>query len=376
MKLLILKSNLIESLQIIDRAVPTSPNLPILENVLIKATSSKIILSGTNLEIGIECATGGKVLEEGEAAVPFRVLYDVAKNLNSEKISLELDDGRLHIQTDNYEASIQCGDVKEFPIIPGIESEDQSFSLPLSLLSDCLNSVIIATQFSEIRPEISGVYLSISKEAVYFVATDGFRLSERRLDLSSVIGSADCNVACIIPLKSASEIIRVLSGDNDSDEAKIIIEPHQIHFLSSNRRFVSRLTDGRFPDYTAIIPKDFITKIRINRQELHDAVKLVSSLSGKTHDLLIKSGDSGHFIELSSKDQARGENQYKVPVKSEGDPLIITFNWRYLLDGLKIFKSDDLEVCLSGRSKERPGPAVIRSEKEKNLLYVIMPIRN
>lgn len=367
MKLILLKTNLVEGLGIVERAVNESSNLPILKNTLVRAGGGKITLITTNLELAVEYSMPGKVLEEGEVAVPFSLFNSIIKNLAAERVSIEEKNGKVTITTDNYEATLQGQDPKEFPIIPSVHNEAQSLIFNTESFRGALASVIVAAQYSDIRPEISGVYIGHSGGETVFAATDGFRLAERKIEPGNV-KTESAEVSVILPLKTATELLKMFRGQH---EITVFIEPNQILLSAPNEKIISRLIDGSFPDYRAVVPKDTPHEAVIERQEFINAVRLASSFSGRANDITLKAGDNKKFLEVYATDSALGESSYKVPTKLTGEKFSVVFNWRYLLDGLKIFSSAD--VVLGIHSSERP--ALLRSQKESHLIYVVMPIK-
>lgn len=368
MKLIVLRTNLLEGLGYLERAVGGNVNLPILKSFLLKADEGKIVLSATNLELAVRSIVPGKLMEKGELAIPFAIFNNIVKNLTSERITLEKKDKQLILSTDNYEALIQGQDPKEFPIIPSVHNLNKSLKIKSDTLSDVFASVIVATQYSDIRPEISGVFFDLSNDELVLAATDGFRLAERKVEANQIQSSLD-NISLVIPLATAEELLRVFSGKES--EVEIFIDPNQILFKNADKEITSRLVDGQFPDYKTIIPKQVQNEVVVSRQELISAAKLISSFSGRGNDVTLKIGENKKFLELYSATSAVGENRYRVPIKMKGEKFSIIFNWRYLLDGLKVYKNDEIVLGVNTADK----PTTIKSLSETNQLYILMPIK-
>lgn len=369
MKLIILKNNIIEGLNSVERAVSAVSNLPILKNLLIKTDGGRILFTCTNLEIAITQTVPGKIVEEGEITIPLAVFAPVAKNLNAERISLEAKDNHVLVTTDNYEATIQAQNAKDFPIIPGVSDKDKVVKMSAGKLLEALQSVFIATQYSEIRPEISGVFFHIFDNEVTLAATDSFRLAERVVKIEDV-QTQQADISMIVPYKTAEELLRFLTNNNGDIE--LFIEQNQVLFKTSTKQLISRLVDGVFPEYKAIIPKQIQNEVVLNRDEFINALKLTSSFSGRGNNVTIVIGENKKFLELSAADSSVGENHYKIPIKLKGEPFTIVFNWRYLLDGLKIYSSEDITLGVNAADR----PAVLKNQTEARLVYVVMPIKN
>lgn len=369
MKILILKDNLVAGLSVVERAIGASANLPVLKNVKIAAGDGGIFVTGTNLELAITHEVSGKVLESGEATCPFGILNSVVKNVSTERITLEKGAKKLVLTTDNYEAQLQSQDPKEFPLIPSIQDETKTVSIPKDALENALGNVIVATQYTDIRPEISGVLFRFHEEGFTCVATDSFRLAEQTVKFSAV-PPAMHGVDAIVPLRTAEEVLRILSLSDQGDMA-VTVETNQVLFHNAATRIISRLIDGRFPEYQGIIPKEVKNEVSIDREELIRAIKLTSSFTGRANDLSLNVSENKKSLELYSGDAALGENRYRLPVKAKGEKFSIVFNWRYLLDGLRMYRG--AEVVLGVNTPDRP--ALIRDAKESNLVYVVMPVK-
>ncbi|MDO8557122.1 MAG: DNA polymerase III subunit beta [Candidatus Jorgensenbacteria bacterium] len=368
MKLILLKTNIVEGLFSVERATGINTNLPVLKNILLSAQNNKISITATNLELAITHTIQGKIIENGRAVMPAVLFGSVIKNLNSERITIETNENTVRVITDNYEATIQGGNEKDFPIIPHVSDVKNSIRVAVDVFLESLGSTIIATQYSDIRPEISGVFFTYSNEKLTFVGTDSFRLAEKIISGSGVASTFD-EVSFIIPLQTAEELMRVIQKSDD--EVTIHTDQNQVFFITKTKFVTSRTVDGRFPEYQPIIPKSTENEISINRQELLNAIKLVSSFSGRTNDITISVGENKKFIEISSQEGSLGSSVYKVPSKVKGEIFSVVFNWKYLYDGLRIYSSDEIILGVNTPDK----PAVIRDPKEPSLLYVVMPIR-
>src|SRR3989344_2873569 len=156
MKLIVLRNNLKDGLNAVERASLESANLPILKNVLLKTFNNKIQLSATNLELAITRFISGKIIEEGSITVPLAALLSITNNINNERINLEVENNTLNFKTDNYQAVIQGLPEEEFPIIPKLENLNNYLRIDSEILKESLLKVINSVQLSEIRPEISG----------------------------------------------------------------------------------------------------------------------------------------------------------------------------------------------------------------------------
>ncbi len=367
MKLIIIKDNLRNGLLIVERAMGENKNLPILKNVRIGADANKITLCATNLEIATTATVAGKVIEHGAVSVPLGIFLDLINNLQTDRLNLETKNTTLNIKTDNYEATIQGMPPEEFPIIPKIKNSDERIEVRGEILKDALNQVVLSTQFSELRPELNSVLFHFSLENLKIAATDSFRLSEKTIQNTHLKTTNPSEFKLLIPLKTATELIRILGDD---DVVEIRRDPSQILFTTPRFEFISRLVDGNFPDYAAIVPQKFTTEIVVKHADLMNALKVAAVLSGRVREVKMRVLESKKNIEISSGDQAVGENAYLLPAKVTGASITTTFNWRYVLDALNALETDEVFLGMNEENK----PARIQSPNDISYFYIVMPI--
>ncbi len=367
MKLIIVKSNLKDGIAVVQGGSIENLNLPILRNLLLETTSNKIKITTTNLELGLSFILNGKIIEEGKTAVPVALLSSVINNLQSERLNLEKKNNGLHIITDNYEATIQGLPPEDFPLIPKIKNELESFVLSSEILKEALSQVITASQINDLRPELNSILFDFSLDAIKIVATDSFRLAEKTIGNTRFKSKEGESFRVLIPLKTAQEIARILK---DEEEVSIYRDEHQILFKTDQWECISRLTEGTFPDYLPIIPKKFASEIILNRQEFINALKLAGVFGSQVNEVKIKTHESKKAIEIFSMSQTAGENRYMLSAKVQGEVKEVGFNWRYLIDGLKALKTEDVSFRLNEDNK----PALLKSPGDASYFYILMPV--
>ncbi|MDO8601913.1 MAG: DNA polymerase III subunit beta [bacterium] len=367
MKIIILKENLKQALSSVEKGIIENNNLPILKNVLLKADKS-FIVSATNLEIGVTYNAAAKINAPGNITVPFGPLYSIIQNSDSERINLIAEGNTLLIKTDNYEAKMQGVSAEEFPIIPTIEQKEGFISVEAGVLKDAVTQVAGAAQISELKPELSGILFDFQVSVLKLVATDSYRLAEKTLLNNSFKTTLNKGIKIIIPLKTISEVLRIFASDK---AINIYIDTHQILFTNNTVSLISRLIDGQYPDYAAIIPQKIGTELVMERENLLSALKLVGGFAGKAADVKLRSKNETKVLEVYSANQYIGENNYLVPVKRTGDGFgEISFNSRYLLDGVRVMDGDSLSLGISGLNK----PAILKVAGDTSFFYIVMPL--
>ncbi len=370
MKLIILRDNLKAGLDTVGRAVGQNLNLPILGSVLVSAEGNQVRLAATNLELTITKNISGKVVEGGNVVIPHQTLTNIINNSLSERINVETTkQGGVLVKGDSFEANLQLANQDEFPIIPQVSPKEGAgtISITASALREALSRVVVAAEASNLRPEIGGVLFSGELNILKLVATDSFRLAEARVSGQQFKNNLGEGFKFTIPLKAAQELIRILKDEGD---ASLYTEKNQLLVATEDTTLNSRLIEGIFPDYEAIIPKQIDTEVILDRGELSGALRLSSAFASHTNDVKIKIKDK-KILEIYSSDSAVGENNYLIPAKITGSEMEAAFNWRYLLDGLRGGTSKD--VFLGLNSSERP--AIIKNPEDESYLYILMPIK-
>lgn len=367
MKIIILKENLKQALSSVERGVTENNNLPILKNVLLK-TDKNFIVSATNLEIGVTYNAAAKINAPGSITVPFGPLYSIIQNSDSERINLIAEGNTLIVKTDNYEAKMQGVSAEEFPIIPTIEEKSGFIELEAEVLKDAINQVIGAAQISELKPELSGILFDFQVSMLKLAATDSYRLAEKTLLNNDFKTTLQKGVKIIIPLKTISEVLRIFTLDKP---IQIYIDTHQVLFTNGVVNLISRLIDGQYPDYTAIVPQKIETELLMERENLLSSLKLVGGFAGKTADVKLRAKTEAKVLEVYSSNQYVGENNYLIPIKRSGDGFNeISFNSRYLMDGVRVMSGESLSLGVNGPNK----PAVLKVAGDTSFFYIVMPL--
>ncbi len=368
MKLVVLRDNFKAGLDIAGRAIGQNLNLPILGSVLVSAKGNRIRLAATNLELAITKSIPGKILEEGVVAIPYQTIANVVANSTSERVNIETTkQGGIMVKGDNYEANLQLAGRDEFPNIPDVAPKPSAALVGSSALRDALNKVIVAAEVSDLRPEISGVLFLGELGSLKLVATDSFRLAEAKISGQQFKNNAGGGFKFTAPLKTAQELAKILKDEGD---VFFYVEKNQLLFVAEDTTLSSRLIEGNFPDYQAIVPKEVDTEVILDRAELSGALKLSSTFAGRTNDIKLKVKDK-KILEIYSSDSGIGENSYLIPAKVNGPDTEAAFNWRFLLDGLRGGASKEVLLGLNGSER----PAIIKSPEDESYFYILMPIK-
>jgi len=369
MKIIILKEKLKKALSLVEKITGKNLTLPILNNVLIKSEEGFLKLSTTDLELGINYWVPAKVEAQGEATIPVRIFSNLISFLNDDKIDLELKENNLNIKTNNHKSEIKGLDAKDFPIIPEVGSEN-SVNVNTKDITQGLLQVIDFASVTQVRPELSGVYFSFQGNELKVVTTDSFRLAEKTILLDQKIEPQ----TFILPRNAGREIINLFSENND--DIKFCFSPNQImvqgYFQDTEKpsaQLVSRLIEGEYPDYKAVIPKEFKTQVIISRDELLSQIKSASLFSGRTNE--IKLNVKKDKMEIISQNVDLGDTKSSISVVVKGEETSVNFNHKFLIDGLSQIKSSEVIFEFNGQE----GPGLLKSSEDNSYVYVIMPIK-
>lgn len=374
MKLSILKENFLTGLNIVSRATSKSITLPILNNILLSTEKNFLKLSATDLELGIKYWALSKVEKEGSITIPAKFLINLISFVSDQKINLEVKNNILYVEGKNYKNQIKGLKSEEFPIIPEIKN-DKFLEINGQELSEGLSQIIDTASPSQTRPEISGIYFSLSKNLIEMVATDSFRLAEKKLDSPKF--SFDQGFSLIVLQKTIRELINIFG--EKPEKLKIYFSPNQVMFESKMTeiphpqvQITSRLIEGEYPNYKEIIPKDFKTQLVLQKQDFLNQIKTASLFSGKVNEINLKIDPEQEVIEISAQNPDLGQSKSQIKGKIKGEKIDVSFNYRFLIGGLSNIKSKEVIFELNGEE----GPGVLKSVGDESFIYVVMPIKS
>jgi DNA polymerase-3 subunit beta len=371
MNIVVLKNNFKEALNIVAGIKKENSQLPILKNILLKTEKGSIEILATDLEIGVTHKISGKVVTDGVVAIPYSVISQIISNLSFERITLESKGTSFLVNADNYKARITTAVADDFPIIPDISESATHFTIDTQILLEALQTVSVACQVSDFRPELSGILMHFKNGVFRVVATDSFRLAKQEIPAKKIKTDFEGELSCIIPLRTVQEIIRIFSGKKESS-LELRIDDNQIWCADESTRIVSRRINGSFPDYEAVIPAVYDAEITVKKEDIVSALKLTSSLANRLFEVRFILDEDMKYIKLISSSNEFGEGEYLLPVKATGQKLEISFNWRFILDGIRNIKTESVFIGLNNEQK----PSVIKITNDASYAYVLTSIKS
>ena len=364
MKIECSKTKLHDAISKADKITGKNATLPVLSCLVLEAKESNLIIRSTNLDLGIEMTIPVKVHQEGIVAVPSSLFVSYISNIPGEDmVNLESVRGTLLITGNKNETQIKTLSSEDFPNIPKLESE-KKFRIRSEDLVLGLKSVFYSASVSSMKPELSSVYLYPDESNVVFVATDSFRLAEKKIKVEK----ADTFEPVLIPFKNVTEIIRVM--DSLSDDVEVRFDNDQIAFVIGGIYMISRIIDGNFPDYKQIIPKTNSSEVIVLKQDLIQSLKLSNIFSDNFNQISVKISPEDNIFEIRSKNVDKGENRNTVSATLRGEGLEINFNHKYIVDAFPSISSESITLYFSGLGK----PMVIRGVGDNSFMYLVMPM--
>ncbi len=364
MNISIEKKEFSEAVHMVARfAQRKSATLPALSSVLLIASDECIKLRATNLETGIDLKLSGKITTDGVVAIPATILQQIASAFTQEgNITLEHTGDILILTSGSGKSSIKTVPYDDFPSIPFPENPKNRIILPGVLLKNLFISIASCASTSTVRPELSSIYLSIEGGVLTAVATDSFRLAEKKVPLSNT----GTQGKFLIPAKNALDIAQALPDD----EIIMSFDEHQCAFVSEKGMLVSRLTNAVYPDYRQIIPKESVVEATILRKDFETALKRTTIFSDAFQKLKISFDPKKNIFSLFARNTDIGESSETLPARIAGSALELSFNHRYLAAVLSLTTAESLSLTAAGIGR----PLIIKGVGDTSLLYLVSPM--
>ena len=367
MKLTCDRSVLVDKLAILSRGVSTRLALPVLSGILLQASEDRLDLYSTDMELSIKASVATTVEREGEIVVPARLLSDIVRNLPGEQVVIEATETMAKVSAGRAEFSLNAWSASDFPQTSTFDMSG-SFVVGREPFVETLNKAGRAASRDETRPILTGVLMTILNGELRMVATDSYRLAVKETKLGNTLAA---EVQAIVPVKALGEVARLAASSSEGDLEVAIGENQALFKLGDATGSVliaSRLVEGQFPNYRALIPEAFDHEVTLARDDFLAATRRVSLLAQKNAPLRLSFAD--HRLSMKALTQDVGQAEESLDIEFSGEPFEIGFNPQYLVDGIDAL--DDPAVLLRFTSPLRPG---VISSADGSFTYLIMPIR-
>lgn len=363
MKIICSKSNLVKGVSIVSKAVPSKTTMPILECILIDATTDIIKFTANDMELGIETIVEGDILRKGMIAIDAKIFSEIVRKLPDNEVVIEADDNlqtTITCEKAKFNISSKAGD--EFSYLPYVE-KNETINLSQFTLKEIIRQTIFSIADNDSNKLMTGELFQIEGNMLRVVSLDGHRISIRKAELKESYGPRKV----VVPGKTLMEVSKILSGEVDS-EVIISFTNNHIVFEFDHTVVVSRLIEGEYFRIDQMLSSDYETKVKINKRELLNCIDRAT--------LFVKEGDKKPIIinilddvmELKIKSQI-GTMDEEIMISKEGKDLLIGFNPKFLIDALRVI--DDEEVTLYLMNPK--APCFIKDDKEM-YVYLILPV--
>jgi DNA polymerase-3 subunit beta len=380
MKFICPQSELNAHLSLVSRAVPSNPSHPVLANVLMNADEEKqeIRLTGFDLSLGVQTSFSAQVEEGGLLTLPAKLLADIVSRLPNEAITLstEADSSLAMLTSALGRYQVQGLDAAEYPELPTVETGEAVY-LPVEQLLDGLRGALFAASTDETKQVLTGVHVAVAANEMEFAATDGHRLSVVNTVKSEAAGEGensetDAAFDVTVPGKALRELERMLQLHPAGEAIALRFDQGQLLFQWDNQRLTSRLLEGQYPNYRQLIPRQFSRQMTVERKLLIGSLERISVLADKKNNIVKFSLDAaGQEVVVSVDAPDVGSGREVLPAQISGDSLDIAFNVRYLLEGLKVLNTSEVQMqCNTATS-----PAILTPLGGLKMTYLVMPIQ-
>ena len=371
MEFTIEKESLLTNLKIVEKTTVARGIQPVLSNILINAAPDNFItFSATDLDINIVSKTIASVQTPGKITLPAKKLSEIVSRLSNKPVvfSLNEETNIVNISCGNSKFELIGISADEFPQTLNKEElkDKESVEIELNPFIKSIKYTAFSAANYENRNIISGVFCSISKENIEMAATDGNRLTRI---VEKITNEKGTEISCVIPSKTLQEFLRIASLLND-DKIALIIEKTRIIFKTASMIMSSRLLEGEYPPYKQLIPQNCEKIADVNREEMISALERVSVMvNERTNIVRFIFGENTLFLKADTPDAGLGEDSISIEYTDE--ELTIAFNYRYVLDSLKIMESEKVKIGLGGSLSA----TLFRPVSDDDYLCLIMPIQ-
>jgi len=357
-------SDILSGVQLVGRAISNSQTLPILGNILIFAEGKRCTLSATDLEFSIITSFEASIENEGSITVPSKAILNFAQYNSDQEVFLETSEGTHLRCTSSHTKTLITGEAaSEYPSIPSIKKQISCYLDPSELLV-ALNLVTFTCAHTTLRPVLSGVYVRSEKDNLIFVGTDSYRLSEYKLKIKK--GGED--ISCIIPVKVLDELKGALTKSQHTVE--VVLSAQQVEITIDQTRFISRLIDGKFPDYIQILPKEPTGTVVLPTRYFLTTVRRMHYFAKEMNNNLTFSF-SKKGVKVTTPQTQIGKDEASIAGEFNGKENKIALSSSYLLDFLLHIEEENIIFSLT----DSMHPAVFRLPGDPAFLHLIMPLR-
>ena len=372
MKIKIKKELLLEGLNKVSKAISTKNLIPILSGIKFELTNNGLTLTASDNDITIQAFIPNKdesmtVEKEGSIIIQGKYILDIVRKLPDEYINIEvIDELKILIYTENSEFNLNGINKQEYPSIT-LENSKNYVIVDNKKFKTLVNQIAFAVSHDESRPILTGVNMKITGNILECSATDSYRLAKKQLELKDSVTE---NYNVIVPGKNILEFIKIV-GDS-SENLEIHIFNNKLLFKQDNLLFQTRLVSGNYPNVNNLIPSDSILKITANLDNLYNVIDRASILTSDKEKNVVTLETINDLLIVKSSSAEIGRVEEKMKIQKNNDENIkISFSARYMMDALKSFEGDTVEISFVGEVK----PIIVKDINDSELIQLVLPIR-
>lgn len=371
MKLRIKQNILMEHLNYVIKGISSKNLIPILNCIKFELTNDGLYLMSTDNDIAIKTYISKDKIESidicGDIVVSGKYIYEIIKKLPNEIINIEeVMESKLYINTSNSSFNLNCNNASDFPMLD-LEDNKNPITISKKMFKSIINQTLFATSTQESRPALTGLNFKIEGNVLECVATDSYRLAKKIIDLDTSVSE---KINIIIPTKNLNELVKLFSDEEGDLELHIF--NNKVIFKFNSIIMLSRLVNGTYPDTSKLIPTSFSTTMKVKLSDLYNAIDRASLLTNESDKNTIKLECFGSSIKLSSNIPEIGNVEETVSlIDTIDEGFRIAFSSKYMIDALKSFESDEVELLFNGEVK----PIIVKEASSDSLIQLILPIR-
>lgn len=356
---------LLKPLQQVVNVVERRHTLPVLANLLAVVKNGQLSLTGTDLEVEMVARTAVEDARDGETTIPARKLFEIVRALpDGSRITLTQTDDKITVQAGRSRFTLVSLSANEFPAIEDIELVER-VRVPEAVLKELIERTAFAMAQQDVRYYLNGLLLDLRENSLRCVATDGHRLAMCEAPLPT---GAQSRKQIIVPRKGVLELQRLLEGGDR--EVELEVGRNHLRVRREDVIFTSKLIDGRFPDYDAVIPIGADKEVRVEREVLRAALQRAAILSNEKYRGVKVEVSPGQLL-LVAHNPEQEEAQEEVEAETKVDGLAVGFNVTYLLDALAALREDIVLIAL----RDANSSALLREASNDRCRHVVMPLR-
>lgn len=369
MKVQVLQENLNKGLSFSTRFVNAHASLPILGNILFSAHKNQLTLMSTNLEMSLSYTIGAKVEEEGKIGIPSKMIHEIVAHLPKGQVDINEEKEQIKITGEGFSGNVAGVNAGDFPSIPvnfdEVTPKSPVFTLKCEDFLSALSKVLFAVSTDETRPILTGVLFIFTENNLTLVASDGFRLSQKK-----IMGKFSGSRKVVLPKSAIAELAKIADGVEEI-QMQIRESANQVLFAIGDECFLTtRIIEGEFPNFERIIPTKTNTAVSVDKADFGRSLKLASVFARDAANI-VKLKVNKDSIEIYAESTQLGSQKAKLDAKVDGGELEISYNYRFIEEFLNTVKGEEVVLALVDSNS----PGIFKDPKDPEFLHLIMPVK-